>query len=57
MILNWMVRGLGCLRKKRTLVEAEVEATEEEAGEVLAIEAGARAWTEQALRKLRGRDR
>ena len=51
-----MVEGLDLFKKKGALVEVEAEATEEEAGEVRAIEARAGTTTEEAKRGERGRD-
>ena len=56
MIQNWMVDGLDSFRKRGALVEVEAEATEEEAGEVRAIEARAGTRTEEAKRGEIGRD-
>ena len=44
------------MRKRGALVEAEVEATEEETGEAQVIEVGAGALTKEIKRKLKGRD-
>jgi len=56
MIQNWMVDGLDSFRKRGALVEVEAEATEEEAGEVRAIEALAGTRTEEAKKREIGRD-